>query len=54
MWGLFILAAFELADIATGDPFSLNGAIKMVLWASGTGLVLWGRSVKNIQPLKWW
>lgn len=53
MLGLAILI-FEIGDLLTGDPLSLNGAFKVGRWLLplGAGLVAWGRS-KAIKPLKW-
>ena len=41
-WG-FVILSLEIADLATGDPLSLNGSIKVVLWfLTGSGLMIWG------------
>lgn len=41
IWGCTVLA-LEIADLATGDPLSLNGAVKLALWSCGSGLLIWG------------
>lgn len=50
-WGFTILT-LEIADLITGDPLSLNGGIKILLWLSGSGLVIWG-ALDAKQKLTW-
>ena len=48
-WG-FVVVALEIAEILSGDPLSLNGYIKWILFASGSGLWLWGE-LMAVQPI---
>ena len=43
-WGFFFVA-MDVLEILTGDPLSLNGAVKWILFCSGSGLWLWGELV---------
>lgn len=46
-WG-FAIVALEIAEILTGDPLSLNGYLKWILFLSGSGLWLWGEIVASM------
>ena len=46
-WG-FVIVALEIVEILSGDPFSLNGYVKWILFCSGSGLWLWGELVATM------
>ena len=50
-WG-FLILTLEIGDLMTGDPLSLNGAFKIALWLSGSGLIVWGALAAK-QRLTW-
>ena len=50
-WG-FLILFLELGVLVTGDPLSVNGAFKIALWLSGSGLIVWG-ALSAKQRLTW-
>lgn len=52
IWGGVVLSALNIADILTGDPWSLNGAVKWAGLVLGAVLVFAGRS-RAERRLRW-
>lgn len=50
--GLAVLDVLALAEILTGDPWSVNGAIKFTIFGLGNAAAIAGRLRIKSSPLK--